>query len=84
MNSGVPLLDGMELLRQRTDIAIGKVAVKLVTYLQETANEHLIHIGISLDELRDRYGLAFILGSISKQTVPLKTGKKILGNSNVY
>ena len=37
----------------------------LVTYLQETANEHLIHIGISLDELRDRYGLAFILGSIS-------------------
>ena len=37
----------------------------LVTYLQETANEHLIHIGISLDELRDRYGLAFILGSLS-------------------
>ncbi len=37
----------------------------LVTYLQETANEHLIHIGVSLDELRDRYGLAFILGSIS-------------------
>ena len=37
----------------------------LVTYLQETANEHLIHIGISLDDLRDRYGLAFILGSIS-------------------
>lgn len=37
----------------------------LVTYLQETANEHLIHTGISLDELRDRYGLAFVLGSIS-------------------
>ncbi len=37
----------------------------LVTYLQETANEHLIHTGISLDELRDRYGLAFILSSIS-------------------
>ena len=35
LNSGVPLLDGMELLRQRTDIAIGKVAVKLVTHLQE-------------------------------------------------
>ena len=37
----------------------------LVTYLQETANAHLIHIGISLDELRDRYGLAFILGGLS-------------------
>lgn len=37
----------------------------LVTYLQETANEHLIHTGISLDELRDRYGLAFLLSSIS-------------------
>ena len=37
----------------------------LVTYLQETANEHLIHIGISLDELRDRHGLAFILGGLS-------------------
>lgn len=37
----------------------------LVTYLQETANEHLIQTGISLDELRYRYDLAFILGSIS-------------------
>ena len=37
----------------------------LVTSLQETANEHLIHIGISLDELRDQHGLAFILGGIS-------------------
>lgn len=37
----------------------------LVTYLQETANEHLIDIGISLDELRDRHGLAFILGGLS-------------------
>lgn len=35
LNSGVPLLDGMELLRQRTDIVIGKVAVKLVAHLKE-------------------------------------------------
>ena len=37
----------------------------LVTYMQETANQHLIHIGVSLDELRDRYSLAFLLSSIS-------------------
>ena len=50
----------------------------LVTYLQETANEHLIHIGISLDELRDRYGLAFILGSISVRVYePLLSGDEI-------
>ena len=35
LNSGVPLLDGMELLRQRSDFVIGKVAVRLVSYLQE-------------------------------------------------
>lgn len=50
----------------------------LVTYLQETANEHLIHIGISLDELRDRYGMAFILGSISVRSYePLFSGDDI-------
>ena len=50
----------------------------LVTYLQETANEHLIHIGISLDELRDRYSLAFILGSISVRAYePLFAGDSI-------
>ncbi len=50
----------------------------LVTYLQETANEHLIHIGISLDKLRDHYGLAFILGSISVRVYePLFSGDAI-------
>lgn len=50
----------------------------LVTYLQETANEHLIQKGISLDELRDRYGLAFILGSISVRVYePLFSGDAI-------
>ncbi len=50
----------------------------LVTYLQETANEHLIHIGISLDDLRDRYSLAFILGSISVRAYePLFSGEAI-------
>ena len=50
----------------------------LVTYLQETANEHLIHIGISLDELRDQYGLAFILGGLSVRAYePLSSGDAI-------
>lgn len=50
----------------------------LVTYLQETANEHLIHIGISLDELRDQHGLAFILGGISVRSYePLFSGDDI-------
>lgn len=50
----------------------------LVTYLQETANEHLIQVGISLDNLRDRYGLAFILGSISVRVYePLFSGDAI-------
>ena len=50
----------------------------LVTYLQETANEHLVHIGISLDALRDSHGLAFILGSISVCSYePLFAGDKI-------
>ena len=35
LNSGVPLLDGMELLKQRSDFVIGKIAVKLTSYLQE-------------------------------------------------
>lgn len=50
----------------------------LVTYLQETASEHLIHLDISSDELRDRYGLAFILGSISVRAYkPLFAGDGI-------
>ena len=50
----------------------------LVTYLQETANEHLIHLGISLDALRDSHGLAFILGSISVCIYkPLFSGEEI-------
>ncbi len=50
----------------------------LVTYLQETANEHLIYIGVSLDELRDRYGLAFILSGISVRAYePLYAGDAI-------
>lgn len=50
----------------------------LVTYLQETANEHLIHIGISLDQMRDQYGLAFILGGLSVRAYePLSSGDAI-------
>ena len=50
----------------------------LVTYFQETANEHLIHIGVSLDKLRDTHGLAFILGGISLRAYePLFAGDAI-------
>ena len=50
----------------------------LVTYMQETANQHLIQTGISLDELRDRYGLAFLLSTISVRIYePLFSGDEI-------
>ena len=50
----------------------------LVTYFQETANEHLIYLGVSLDELRDTHGLAFILGGISVRIYePLFAGDAI-------
>ena len=50
----------------------------LVTYFQETANEHLIHLGVSLDKLRDTHGLAFILGGISLRVYePLFAGDAI-------
>ena len=50
----------------------------VMRYMQETANQHLIHVGISLDELRDRYGLAFLLSSISIRVYqPLFSGDKI-------
>lgn len=38
---------------------------RLLSYMQETANAHLASAGLSLDELRDRRGLAYILSSIS-------------------
>lgn len=50
----------------------------LVTYFQETANEHLIYLGVSLDKLRDTHGLAFILGGISVRVYePLFAGDAI-------
>ena len=50
----------------------------LVTYLQETANEHVTHTGLSLDEMRDRFGLAFILGGLSVRAYePLCAGDNI-------
>ena len=36
----------------------------LLVYMQETSNRHVASTGISLDELRDRMGLAFILSKI--------------------
>ena len=37
----------------------------LLAYMQETAGEHLKSLLMSLDEMRDRLGLAFLLSSIS-------------------
>ena len=50
----------------------------LVMYLQETANEHVSHTGLSLDKMRDRHGLAFILGGLSLRAYqPLFSGDDI-------
>ena len=38
---------------------------KILTYMQETAGEHLKTLLMSMDDLRDRLGLAFLLSSIS-------------------
>ena len=38
---------------------------QILMYMQETANEHLRACAVSLDEFRDRQGLAFLLSSIS-------------------
>ena len=37
----------------------------LLMYMEETSNGHLIDAGMSLDELRDRRGLAFLLSRIA-------------------
>ena len=37
----------------------------LLAYMQETANRHVASSGMSLDELRDRHGLAFLLSRIT-------------------
>ena len=51
---------------------------QILMYMQETANEHLRHAAISLDALRDRQGLAFLLSSISICVYePLYTGEEI-------
>lgn len=36
----------------------------LLVYMQETSNQHVAHSGMSLDDLRDQKGLAFILSKI--------------------
>ena len=51
---------------------------KVLMYMQETANAHLIANGLSLDSLRDERGLAFILSRISIRFYkPLYTGDEI-------
>jgi YbgC/YbaW family acyl-CoA thioester hydrolase len=37
----------------------------ILAYMQETANRHLASCGMTLDELRDRHGLAFLLSRIT-------------------
>ena len=51
---------------------------KLLMYMQETANAHLLANGLSLDGLRDERGLAFLLSRIAiKFYRPLYTGDEI-------
>ena len=51
---------------------------KLLMYMQETANAHLLANGLSLDGLRDERGLAFLLSRISMRFYqPLYTGDSI-------
>lgn len=51
---------------------------KLLMYMQETANAHLLANGLSLDGLRDERGLAFLLSRIAmKFHQPLYTGDEI-------
>ena len=51
---------------------------KLLMYMQETANAHLLANGLSLDGLRDERGLAFLLSRIAMRFYqPLYTGDEI-------
>lgn len=51
---------------------------QVLAYMQETSNYHLCSCGMSLDELRDRNGLAFLLSRISMRLyLPLHTGDEI-------
>lgn len=48
-----------------TDLNRCATPSQLLTYMQETAGEHLKSLLMSMDEMRDRLGLAFLLSSIS-------------------
>ena len=51
---------------------------QLVAYMQETAGEHLKSLLMSMDEMRDRLGLAFLLSSISLEVyAPLYANDEI-------
>ena len=40
----------------------------LLAYMQETANKHLAAFGMTLDDLRDQHGLAFLLSRITMRS----------------
>ena len=51
---------------------------QILAYMQETSNYHISASGMSLDELRDRCGLAFLLSRINLRIyLPLHTGEEI-------
>jgi len=51
---------------------------QVLAYMQETSNYHLLSAGMSLDELRDRHGQAFLLSRITARLYrPLYTGEEI-------
>ena len=50
----------------------------ILSYMQETSNNHLILAGMSLDRLRDERGLAFLLSRIAvRMYAPLYAGDEI-------
>ena len=51
---------------------------QILAYMQETSSYHLTSNGMSLDELRDRHGLAFLLSRVVMRIyAPLYTGEEI-------
>ena len=58
---------------------------ELLVYMQETSNAHIKSMGLSLDELRDERGLAFILSKIRMAIYePLYMGEEITVETWTY
>ena len=61
-----------------TDAAREVRPSQILAYMQETSNHHLRTAGMTLDELRDKHGLAFLLSRITLRIYrPLHCGEEI-------